>query len=167
MEDEALDKLRARGLPAALLDVWAGHVAEQLPAFWARPHTYFKGREALWELAPGLAGLIPIVEQNGEAIIGVLPHEDRYVQCYYEDLRHGDDAIKELGRGYQQFAMTILLRVAEYVPAEEEAEFAEAARLLEFDHGDELWALCLAGDDAGIEALFARLGPGPRGGQGG
>jgi hypothetical protein len=96
------------------------------------------------------------VEHNGEAIIGVLP-DDRYVRCYYEDLGKGDSAIEELGRGYAQFAMSMMLEVAEF--EDDEEGFLRSARLLELAEGPELWALCMAGDDAGINALFEPLAP--------
>jgi hypothetical protein len=106
-------------------------------------------------VVPGLSRLVPIVEHNGEAIIGVLPDEDRYVRFYYEDGRRGDAAIEELGHGYAQFAVTVLVEMAEYL--EEKEEFLAAARLLEFDQAGELWALCEANDEEGIAELFARL----------
>ena len=74
-----LETLRARRLPPALLDLWEGRRAEAVPWSWSKPHTYFLGPEALWELVPGLSGLLPIVEQNGEAIIGVLPRDDLHL----------------------------------------------------------------------------------------
>jgi len=152
--DEALAALRNRRLPKALLDVWDGKVADELPGLWSRPRTFFLDPEGGAGLAPSLAGLVPIVEHNGEAIIGVLP-DDRYVRCYYEDLSGGDAAVEELGRGYAQFAMSMLLQVAEY--EDDEHGFLRSARLFEFAHAAELWSLCMAGDAAGIDAMFRRL----------
>lgn len=77
------------------------------------------------------------------------------MRFYYEDAREGDQAIEELGRGYQQFAMSLLLELADSGLNEE--EFAEAARLLNFDHAERLWALCVDNDDSAIDELFESL----------
>src|SRR5262245_45591620 len=107
-EDEAFNTFAKLGLPTVLLEICSGQVAPVLDPSWARPKVYFAGAEQLQELVPGLRGLCPIVEQNGEALIGILPDQNRYLRFYYEDARLGDQAIEELGRGYQQFAMSLL-----------------------------------------------------------
>jgi hypothetical protein len=59
-----------------------------------RPDSYFLGPADLEQVAPGLTGLCPLLEQNGEAIIGRLP-DGRFVRYYYEDGSKGDAAIEE------------------------------------------------------------------------
>lgn len=154
-EKEALNTITTLGLPKALIDIWSGPIAPVLDSSWSRPKIYFECAEQLAGLVPGLQGLCPIVEQNGEAVIGVIPYQHRYVRFYYEDAREGDQAIEELGRGYQQFAMSLLLELADSGLNEE--EFAEAARLLNFDHAERLWALCVDNDDSAIDELFESL----------
>lgn len=154
-EKEALNNLSNLDLPKALLDIWSGRVASVLDPSWSRPKVYFDGAEQLEMLVPGLQGLCPIVEQNGEAVIGIIPNQRRYVRFYYEDANKGDGAIEELGRGYQQFAMSLLLELVD--SGLDDEEFAEAARLLNFNQAERLWALCVDGGDLPINELFESL----------
>jgi hypothetical protein len=77
------------------------------------------------DIAPGLAGLCPLIETNGEAIIGWLP-DGRFVQFYYEDGKKGDAAIEVLGRNYQEFVLSLLLKLEDAGLRDEWIEFAAA-----------------------------------------
>ena len=113
-----------------------------------KPRTYFLGPADLGELLPGLAGFCPLVERNGEAIIGWLP-DGRFVQFYYEDGAEGDSAITVLGRNYQEFVLSLLLELEECGMRDELAELASALR---FAHTTELVTI-LDREIGGEEAL--------------
>ena len=118
--------LLASGVPEALLD----RSFKDSPLrflFWSAPR--LERATAAGDLVPGLAGLCPLAEQNGEAVIGLLPGSNRFVRFYYEDGNEGDAAIEELGIGYQQFAATILLWFEE---ADLRDELEDAAVILGF-----------------------------------
>jgi hypothetical protein len=96
--------------------------------------------------------LCPLIERNGEAIIGWLP-DGRFVQFYYEDGRKGDDAITVRGRNYQEFVLSLLLELEECGARDELVEFAGALR---FAHTADLVTI-LDGESLGEieEALSA------------
>jgi hypothetical protein len=151
-EDEALT-IVAREFPPVFLDVWNRRVTPFRTTFWARPHTYFLGPEALAEIAPGLHGLCPLLEQNGEAIIGRLP-DGRFVRYYYEDGSRGDAAIEVLGARYQEFVLTLLLELADSGLVEELAEFGTP---MQFTYTAELIAALQQSTEDDIEALRRRV----------
>jgi hypothetical protein len=126
--------------------------------FWicsfAKPHTFFLDPAGLMEIAPGLAGLCPLLERNGEAIMGWLP-DGRFVQFYYEDGKKGEAAIKVLGRNDQEFVLSLLLGLEESGTRHELIEFAAT---LQFAHTEELVTILDredAGEREGQEALSA------------
>src|SRR4051812_36161092 len=87
------DALLASGVPPALLDRSPKDSALRFLS-WSTPR--LERATAVEDLVPGLAGLCPLAEQNGEAVIGLLPSSNRFVRFYYEDAREGDAAIEEL-----------------------------------------------------------------------
>ncbi|HXW03780.1 MAG TPA: hypothetical protein VD833_00995 [Vicinamibacterales bacterium] len=155
-EVEAL-ALIERTLPPAWADLWSGR--DPSPTFdlggWTKPRTYFASPAALESAAPGLTGLCPLVERNGEAVTGWLP-DGRFVEFYYEDGRLGDGAIQILGRNYQEFVLSLLLELEDAGLREDWIEFAD---VVEFNHTAELVALLDAEpiDDDAIAALRDRI----------
>jgi hypothetical protein len=125
-----------RTLPPVWSDLWSGRDTPQTfrLSAWARPHTYFLGAAELEAAAPGLTGLCPLIERNGEAILGWLP-DGRFVQVYYEDGGQGDAAIEVLGRNYQEFVLFLLLELEDAGLRDEWVEFA---RVVRFAHMEEL-----------------------------
>ena len=97
---------------------------------------------------PGLAGLCPLLERNGEAIMGWLP-DGRFVEVYYQDASKGDAAIEVLGRNYQEFVLSLLLELEDAGLRDEWVEFAASLR---FAHTAELIAV-LERQIAGEQAL--------------
>ena len=150
-EVEALAHIK-QTLPPVWADLWTGRRPHRVfsLSFLKKPYTYFLGPADVGHLAPGLRGLCPLVERNGEAIIGWLP-DGRFVQFYYEDALKGNDAIAVLGRNYQEFVLSLLLELEESGMREELVEFAGALR---FAHTAEL-VLILDRDVAGDETLNA------------
>lgn len=98
--------LLASGVPEALLDRSANDSPLRF-LFWRTPR--LERVTELRNLIPALADLCPLAEENGEAVIGFLPSDNRFIRFYYEDAHQGEAAIEELGVGYQQFAATVLL----------------------------------------------------------
>lgn len=147
-------RLIERTLPPVWADLWNGRETTRtfrLSSF-AKPHNFFLDAAGLVDIAPGLAGLTPLIERNGEAILGWLP-DGRFVQFYYEDGTKGDAAIEVLGRNYQEFVLSLLLELEESGMRDELIEFAAT---LQFAHTAELVTILdreIAGEDA--EALSA------------
>ena len=108
LEQQARQKLLAAGVPEKALRAWHDRSSVLRIAF-TKPN--FRFAENVESIVPGLAGLIPIFERDGEALLGYLPNTNRFVQFYYEDGLRGDDAIEVLAVGYQQFAAHILLEL--------------------------------------------------------
>jgi hypothetical protein len=154
MTESAALALIEQRLPPVWADLWSGR--ETTKTFWvcsfAKPHTFFLDPAGGTDIAPGLAGLCPLIERNGEAIIGWLP-DGRFVQFYYEDGNQGDAAIKVLGNNYQEFVLSLLLELQESGMRDELIEFAAT---LQFAHTAELVAI-LDGEvaSAGEEGLSA------------
>jgi hypothetical protein len=147
-------------LPAVWSDLWAGRstpIAFHYSS-WAKPHAYFRGAEQLERLAPGLKGLCPLVERNGEAIIGWLPDSGRFVEFQYEDGSQGDAAITTLGDNYQQFLLSLCLELEEAGMRDEWLELAEAAA---FEYAAQLAAALDREpfDEGALDALRDRIGP--------
>ena len=145
-----------RTLPPVWADLWAGR--ETSRTFWicsfAKPRNFLLDPAGLVDGVPGLAGLCPLIEKNGEAIIGWLP-DGRFVQFYYEDGKQGDAAIEVLGRNYQEFVLSVLLGL-EYSGMRD--ELIEFAATLQFAHTAELVTILDredAGERGGEEALSA------------
>jgi hypothetical protein len=114
-------EIRRLGLPAVFGAIMDGTLAENptAPGYirreFRRPHGYFGLCHDLVRHVPGLAGLCPLWEQNGEAVIGRLA-DGRFVRFHYEDARledHPSAAIEVLGKNYQQFVTSILLEFAD------------------------------------------------------
>jgi hypothetical protein len=145
--------LLAHGVPPALLDSSTASGSPFRLLSWGKPN--FQRARALESLAPGLAGICPLAEEDGAAVIGFLPASNQFVRYYYEDGRLGDAAIEILGTGYDQFAATTLLQFEEAGLGD---EFDEAARILAFRQVDELRRLLDAEpyDDQAVES-FRRL----------
>jgi hypothetical protein len=154
-------RIIASSLPPVWSDVWAGRPTPA--AFrenaWTKPRTYFQGAADLQRIAPGLAGLCPLFERNGEAIIGWLPESDRFVQFYYEDARQGDQAIEVLGRNYQQFVLALCLELEDAGMRDGWLELADAAQ---FKYSAELAAALDQDpvDERELDALRDRIGLG-------
>jgi hypothetical protein len=148
-EAGALARIERR-LPPVWADLWTGRELPRAFRLGAlkKPRTYFLDPVDLGELIPGLVGFCPLVERNGEAIIGWLP-DGRFVQFYYEDGREGDSAITVLGRNYQAFVLSLLMELEECGMRDELVEFASALR---FAHTAELVTI-LDREIAGEEAL--------------
>jgi hypothetical protein len=142
------------------MDLWAGRPTPAAIAYsmWAKPRNYFAAPQDLEGLVPQLAGLCPLFERNGEAIIGWLPDSDRFVELYYEDARQGNAVISILGRNYQQFVLTLLLELED---AGLRDEWLELARAAQFAHTTELVKLLDQDsvDDGAVTALHDRIGP--------
>ena len=151
-EDEALAPI-TREFPPVFVDVWNRRVTPFGTTLWARPHTYFLGPADLEQVAPGLTGLCPLLEQNGEAIIGRLP-DGRFVRFYYEDGNKGDAAIAVLGAHYQEFVLTLLLELADSGLVEELAEYGDP---MQFTYTAELIAALQQPTEDDTEALRRRV----------
>jgi hypothetical protein len=153
-EEQARATLLKNGVPEALLDAWHDRGSPLRLSSWSKPR--FNLAEDLERLVPGLRGLCPMFEQNGEAVVGLLPHDGRFVRYYYEDGLEGDAAIELLGRGYQQFASRVLLF---YEEAGLSDLYDELVSLLRFGRAAEFRALLDADpdDDAALEDFLSRL----------
>jgi len=156
-EAEALALIK-RKLPPVWADVWTGRAAPRpfRLSSWAKPHTYFLDPAQLVSDSPGLTGLCPLIERNGEAILGWLP-DGRFVQFYYEDGRHGDVAITLLGRNYQEFVLSLLL---EFEDCGMRDTLVDLAATLRFAYTAALTDVLdreVAGDEA-LAALRDRIG---------
>jgi len=129
MTEAAALALIERTLPPVWADLWGGRETPEtfLLGSWARPRTYFLGAADLESIVPGLSGLCPLVERNGEAILGWLP-DGRFIELYYEDGSKGDDAIAVLGRNYQEFVLSLLLELEDAGLRDEWVELAGALR---------------------------------------
>lgn len=154
MTEAAALTLIERTLPPVWADLWTGR--ETTKTFWvcsfAKPRNFFLDAADVVDIAPGLAGLSPLIERNGEAILGWLP-DGRFVQFYYEDGKKGDAAIEVLGRNYQEFVLSLLLELEESDMRDKLLEFAAT---LQFAHTAELVTILdrgIAGEDE--EALSA------------
>lgn len=152
-EAAALTRIE-RTLPPVWADLWTGRETTRTFSVcsFAKPHHFFLDATDVVGIAPGLAGLSPLIERNGEAILGWLP-DGRFVQFYYEDGKKGDAAIEVLGRNYQEFVLALLLELEEFDMRDELLEFAAT---LQFAHTAELVTILdreIAGEDA--EALSA------------
>ena len=142
-------EIRRLGLPAVFSAIMDGTLADDPTASdylrreCRRPHAYFGLCHDLVGRVPGLAGLCPLWEQNGEAIVGRLP-DGRYVRFYYEDggLEDPGAAIEVLGKNYQQFVTSLLVELGDAGLWDEYAEGVAGA--LEYKH--------LAGLDAVLRA---------------
>jgi hypothetical protein len=141
-----------RTLPPVWADLWAGREAPKTFRLnsWGRPRTYFLSAAELESIVPGLTGLCPLVERNGEAIMGWLP-DGRFVEFYYEDAPKADAAIAVLGRNYEEFVLSLLLELDDAGLRDEWVDFAAA---LQFSHTAELIAI-LGRETTGEEALLA------------
>ena len=144
-----------RTLPPVWADLWTGR--ETTRTFWlcsfAKPHNFFLDAAGMVDIAPGLAGLTPLIERNGEAILGWLP-DGRFVQFYYEDGKKGDAAIEVLGRNYQEFVLSLLLELEESGMRDNLIEFAAN---LQFAHTAELITILdreIAGEDEKALSAF-------------
>jgi hypothetical protein len=147
------DALLAYGVTPEVLGAWDDPRHPLRSFSWTKPD--FEIAESLSKLVPGLAGLCPLFEENGEAAIGVLP-PGQFVRYHYGDVEQGDEAIDVLGDNYQQFAAFVLLSAEE---AGRSAEFPWLVALLHFLHGPELRRLLDADpyDEEALQAFFSRL----------
>jgi hypothetical protein len=155
IETEARNTMLAHGVPQAVLDVWQGKFSRSPLCFrCGKPN--FRVAEGLEKRVPGLHGLVPIFDQNGDALIGFLPRRNSFVRFYYEDARLGDGEIEVMGIGYQQFAGTLLLEFEEAGLSE---YFDDLVTVLQFTRGDELRALLDAEpyDDDAVHGFHSRL----------
>lgn len=156
-EQQVRETLVAHGVPESILAVW-GDMQSPLRYFsFNKPN--FSLAEALEDLVPGLRGLCPIFEQNGEAVIGYLPQGGRFIRYYYEDGQEGDAAIELLGLGYQQFVSSILLKFEEAGMSE---YFDELVSVLHFKRGAEFRGLLDADpyDEGAVEDFHSKLAVG-------
>ncbi len=82
MTETAALALIERTLPPVWADLWEGRKPPQTfrLSSWAKPHNYFLDAAGGEDVVPGLTGLCPLIERNGEAIMGWLP-DGRFVQC--------------------------------------------------------------------------------------
>jgi hypothetical protein len=108
----AIAELRRRGLPDVFERLWESEGLGPFGCFGQPPSQYFHMAGDLIALAPGAAGLCPLWEVNGEAIVGMLP-SGAFVRIYYEDLGEGDGAIQHLADNYDDFVAGLLTRRAE------------------------------------------------------
>ena len=161
MTQQEAETLLARSFPAVWLDLWAGRSTPAAIGYssWAKPHSYFSGSQHLERMVPRLAGLCPLFERNGEAIVGWLPDSDQFIELYYEDARQGNAAVRILGRNYQQFVLSLLLELEDAGMRDEWLELAQAAQ---FAHTKQLLQLLDQNpdDEAALRALEGRIGPG-------
>jgi hypothetical protein len=145
----AAAEIRRLGLPAVLGAIMDGTLADDptAPAYlrweYRQPQTYFQLCHELVRRVPELAGLCPLWEQNGEAIIGRLPNST-YARFYYEDagLENPGAAIELLGKNYQQFVTSVLVALGDAGLWDKYAEAVAGA--LQYKH--------LAGLDAVLRA---------------
>ena len=154
--NEALTTIRRLGLPLYFENLVMGRGSASLLGIWADPTHCFTLVADIGRHVPELSCLCPLLEQNGEAVLGVLPQEGRYVRFYYEDGLLGSSAIETLGLNYQQFVMSLLLEVAD---AGLEQEFEALALLFEFASTAELRSLLGAQeyDEHAIDTLRRSL----------
>jgi hypothetical protein len=150
----ARDVLLAKGVPGPLLDA----IAARRPPFrflaWSAPNLVYANE--LERVAVDLRGMCPIAEENGEAVIALLPDRGTYISCYYEDASKGHAASEILGQGYRQFAARILLRFEESGLRD---ELVEAAAILQFEEFPQLLQLLEADpyDDDAVQAFVRGL----------
>lgn len=148
------DILLDAGLPSRLLDVWRSGHRSPLHVSFAPPN--HEVAESLRNELPYLKAFVPIFEQNGEAVIGLLPEGLRFIRFYYEDGLDGPEAVEVMGLGYQQFAASILL---EYEEAALSHYYNELSDLLAFDSISVLRQLLDTDpyDDNAVEAFHDSL----------
>lgn len=143
-----------KGFHAQLLDA----IAESKPPFqymsWSKPN--FTAAKELERLASELHDMVPIADQNGEAVIAVLSHSDTFIRYYYEDGMLGNSAIEILGRGFQQFAAMILIELEEAGLRE---QLIEASAIFRFDELSQLLAVLDADPylDEAVDRYFTEL----------
>jgi hypothetical protein len=158
----AAAEIERLGLPVFFRTVIDGTSADDktVPAYLRsecqRPHIYFEGFNDLARLVPGLTGLCPLWEHNGDAIIGRLP-DGSYVRFYYEDavLENANASITVLGKNYQQFVTSILINLSEAGLLDKYGD--EVASFLGYKHMSQLQAALLAWTDESGEADLARF----------
>lgn len=147
--------LLSSGLPASLLQaIREGKLPNPLCHDFSAPD--FELASELRHVMPGLNGLIPIFEQNGEAVIGYLPLSNQFVRCHYEDANSGDAAIELLATGYNQFASRLIL---DYEAAGLAKYFNSLVNFLHFTCGPELRELLDAEpyNDEAVDRFHAGL----------
>src|SRR5262245_18070138 len=83
--------LLAHGVPPALVDLATAPGSPFRLLSWGNPD--FQRASELESLVPALAGICPLAEEDGEAVVGLLPASDRFVRYSYEDRPLGDAAI--------------------------------------------------------------------------
>lgn len=137
----AIEELRRRGLPDVFERLWASEGLGPFGCFGQPPGQYFQMVGDLIALAPAAAGLCPIWEVNGEAVVGVLP-SGAFIQIYYEDLGDGNGAIQHLANSYDDFVKGLLTRRAE---AGDWEWFDRIARALDYPDPAGLKARLIAG----------------------
>jgi hypothetical protein len=108
----ALAELRRRGLPDVFGRIWSTGRVGTLGHIGHAPDRYFRLAADLTARVPGASGLCPLWEQNGEAVVGLLPSGD-YVRIYYEDVGLGDAAIERFAGNYREFVAAVLEELAE------------------------------------------------------
>jgi hypothetical protein len=108
----AIAELRRRGLPDVFERFWASGGVGPLGCHGRPPKQYLRMAADVIALAQRAAGLCPLWEVNGEAVVGVLPSGE-FVQIYYEDLGQGDGAIQHLADTYIEFVEGQLTSCAE------------------------------------------------------
>ncbi len=135
-QDTARSALLKMGVHVQLLDAIAGSKLPFQNMSWSMPD--FVAAEELEGLVPNLQGMVPIADQNGEAIIAVLPESLAFIRYYYEDGMEGNSAIDILGHGYRQFAAKILIESEEAGLRE---QLIEAAAFFRFDELPQLLAV--------------------------
>jgi hypothetical protein len=108
----ALAELRRRGMPDVFDRVWAAGGLGPLGCIGREPDVYFGLASDLIARVPGAAGLCPLWEQHGEAIVGHLL-TGVFVRVYYEDAGRGDDAIERVAGDYGGLVAWVLEQLAE------------------------------------------------------
>jgi hypothetical protein len=153
--EAAAKEVERLGLAPVFREILAGRIPHVLRARCQQPHTYFRYCRDLAKLLPEIAALLPLYEQNGEAIVGRLPG-GTYVRIYYEDARlKQEEAFEPFGNNDQQFATLIL---TETVEAGFWSDFDELASLLNYQHAQELRAILESTHDESRDLLLARFG---------
>jgi hypothetical protein len=146
-QQDVLAKVRELGLPRVFESIALG----ELPGLLGTLYNDINSWEIIDDLVvhvPELMGTCPFWDQNGDAVIGVLP-SGQYVRFYYED--GGSEDIEVLGENYQQFVTALMLGWAD---AGLEDHFEVMSDILEYRHLPELRRLLDSYDEETGEAAL-------------
>ncbi len=104
--EEAIENIRALGLPQVFLDIWSGEPPKPLKGTCVEPKTYFKVATGLPERVEGTDNLLPLWETDLIQLVAMDLSENLFIRYYY-----GDKSFAVLGESYQKFIATFFFEL--------------------------------------------------------